>query len=72
MSSLILKEIVKALKKQFGGKDKDKKAEGEKKIEGGKFLKRPHPDSLLTLFSKNLRSPSCPMRLLCHQGGQRT
>lgn len=38
MSSMILKEIVKALKKQFGGKDKDKKPEGEKKVEGRKNL----------------------------------
>lgn len=33
MSSMIIKEIIKALKKQFGNKDKDKKAEGEKKVE---------------------------------------
>lgn len=71
MSSLILKEIVKALKKQFGGKDKDKKAEGEKKVEGRKVPKPPYPDLSLTIFSKNLRSPSCPMRPPCHQDGPR-
>lgn len=61
MSSMILKEIIKALKKQFGNKDKDKKAEGEKKIEGKKTINSSHRDPSLTLLlSKEPSKPAVP------------
>ena len=47
MSSLILKEIIKALKKQFG-KDKEKNPEGEKKVEGEQILNISRPGIQLT------------------------
>lgn len=58
---MIIKEIIKALKKQFGNKDKDKKAEGEKKVEGEKIVYSPHRDPSLTLLlSKEPSKPAVP------------